>query len=132
MVCSTGEAGLGQVATSTAMPYIGAMLLLAGVKLKCAKPATDEMKKCQDDLLASVKETKSGRAARTTQVVVTAASEARARTGLTQGEFAELLGVSVRTLQDWEQGRRDPTGAAQTLLRVAVKHPGILRALAVA
>jgi putative transcriptional regulator len=43
-----------------------------------------------------------------------------------------LLGVSVRTLQDWEQGRRDPTGAAQTLLRVAAKHPKILRGLAVA
>jgi putative transcriptional regulator len=100
--------------------------------MKSAKPATDEMKQFQDDLLASVKEMKSGRAARTTQVIVTAASEARARTGLTQGEFAELLGVSVRTLQDWEQGRRDPTGAAQTLLRVAVKHPRILRGLATA
>ena len=42
------------------------------------------------------------------------------------------FGVSVRTLQDWEQGRRDPTGAAQTLLRVAVKHPRILRGLAIA
>ncbi len=78
--------------------------------MKIAKPTTDEMKQFQDDLLASAKEMKSGRAARTTQVVVTAASEARARIGLTQGEFAELLGVSVRTLQDWEQGRRDPTG----------------------
>ena len=100
--------------------------------MKSAKAATDELKQFQDDLLASVKQMKSGRAARTTQVVVTAASEARARTGLTQGEFAELLGVSVRTLQDWEQGRRDPTGAAQTLLRVAVKHPKILRGLATA
>lgn len=100
--------------------------------MKNAKSATDEMKQFQDDLLASVKEMKSGRAARTTQVIVTAASEARARTGLTQGEFAELLGVSVRTLQDWEQGRRDPTGAAQTLLRVAVKYPMILRGLATA
>jgi putative transcriptional regulator len=100
--------------------------------MKSAKAATDELKQFQDDLLASVKQMKSGRAARTTQVIVTAASEARARTGLTQGEFAELLGVSVRTLQDWEQGRRDPTGAAQTLLRVAVKHPKILRGLATA
>ena len=100
--------------------------------MKNAKPATDEMKQFQDDMLASVKQMKAGRAARTTQVMVTAASEARARTGLTQGEFAELLGVSVRTLQDWEQGRRDPTGAAQTLLRVAVKHPKILRGLTAA
>jgi len=100
--------------------------------MKNAQPVTDEMKQFQDDLLASVREMKTGRVARTTQVIVTAASEARARTGLTQGEFAELLGVSVRTLQDWEQGRRDPTGAAQTLLRVAVKHPKILRGLAAA
>jgi len=88
------------------------------------------MKQFQNDLLASVKETKTGRAARTTQLIVTVASEVRARTGLTQGEFAELLGVSVRTLQYWEQGRRYPTGAAQTLPRVAVKHPKILRGLA--
>jgi len=101
------------------------------LKLKNAKLATDEMKQFQGDLLASVKEMKTGRAARATHVIVTAASEARTRTGLTQGEFAELLGVSVRTLQDWEQGRRDPTGAAQMLLRVAVKHPKILRRLAI-
>ena len=40
-----------------------------------------------------------------------------------------MLGVSVRTLQDWEQGRREPTGAAQTLLRVAEQHPRVLRGL---
>ena len=45
-------------------------------------------------------------------------------------QFARLLGVSARTLQDWEQGRREPTGAARTLLKVAVKHPKLLRALA--
>ena len=44
--------------------------------------------------------------------------------------FAALLGVSPRTLQDWEQGRREPTGAAKTLLRVAERHPEVLRELA--
>jgi putative transcriptional regulator len=48
---------------------------------------------------------------------------------MTQQEFAHLLGVSPRTLQDWEQGRREPTGAARTLLKVAVKHPMVLRDL---
>ncbi|ANN68984.1 helix-turn-helix domain-containing protein [Bordetella bronchialis] len=55
--------------------------------------------------------------------------EARSRVGLPQAEFAALLGVSVRTLQDWEQGRRNPSGAAKTLLRLAVLHPQTLRDL---
>ena len=50
----------------------------------------------------------------------------RERTGLSQARFAQLLGVSVRTLQDWEQGRRAPSGAARTLLIVADKNPGAL------
>lgn len=58
------------------------------------------------------------------RVVVAAA---RAGTGLSQAEFAKLLGVSVRTLQDWEHGRREPSGAAQTLLRIATQHPRIVR-----
>ncbi len=52
---------------------------------------------------------------------------ARAGTGLSQSEFAALLGVSPRTLQDWEAGRREPSGAAQTLLKIAAKHPRIVR-----
>ncbi|MDE2256877.1 MAG: helix-turn-helix domain-containing protein [Xanthomonadaceae bacterium] len=52
---------------------------------------------------------------------------ARSGTGLSQSQFAELLGVSVRTLQDWEAGRREPSGAAQTLLRIAASHPSIVR-----
>ncbi|OWT75804.1 MULTISPECIES: DNA-binding transcriptional regulator [unclassified Achromobacter] len=56
-------------------------------------------------------------------------SEARSRVGLPQADFAELLGVSVRTLQDWEQGRRNPSGAAKTLLQVAILHPETLRDL---
>lgn len=50
----------------------------------------------------------------------------RERTGLSQVRFAQLLGVSVRTLQDWEQGRRAPSGAARTLLIVADKNPRAL------
>ena len=42
---------------------------------------------------------------------------------LSQEQFATLLGISVRTLQNWEQGRRRPQGAARVLLRVAEKHP---------
>jgi putative transcriptional regulator len=88
-----------------------------------------EMQKFQADLLASVKQMRQGQAARVSKVKLPAAAEARASVGLSQQEFALLLGVSARTLQDWEQGRREPTGAARTLLKVAVKHPKLLRAL---
>lgn len=89
-------------------------------------------KQFQSDLLASVKAMRQNKNARRTQVVLPEAVQARARMGMTQAEFAVLLGVSPRTLQDWEQGRRQPTGAAKTLLRVAVAHPEVLRGLVVA
>jgi len=85
-----------------------------------------DMKRFKQDLLASVKQMRRGQAGRVTQVKVPDAVEARSRTGLSQHEFARLLGVSPRTLQDWEQGRREPTGAAKMLLRVAVSHPEVL------
>ncbi|NUQ37588.1 MAG: type II toxin-antitoxin system MqsA family antitoxin [Caldilineales bacterium] len=50
----------------------------------------------------------------------------RARFDLTQQEFAALLGVSVKTLQNWEQGRRAPHGPARVLLQVAEKHPEVV------
>jgi putative transcriptional regulator len=50
----------------------------------------------------------------------------RAKTGLSRARFAALLGVSVRTRQDWEQGRRAPSGAARTLLLVADRSPHVL------
>lgn len=55
---------------------------------------------------------------------------ARLKSGLTQAQFAALLGVSRRTLEQWEQGRREPSGAAKTLIRVAELHPEILRDIA--
>ena len=88
-----------------------------------------EMKKFQQDLLKSVQQMKAGKAARTTQVALSPIAEARNRLGMSQSELAALMGVSPRTLQDWEQGRRKPTGAAQTLLRVAIAHPEALRDL---
>jgi len=88
-----------------------------------------ELKKFQEDLLESIKQMRRGQAARVSKVKLSAVAEARASVGLSQQEFAALLGVSARTLQDWEQGRREPTGAARTLLKVAVKHPKVLREL---
>jgi len=88
------------------------------------------MEQFQNDLLASVRQMKAGKAARVTAVEVSAATEARNRVGMSQGEFAKLLGVSVRTLQDWEQGRREPSGAAKTLLRIASQNPEAVKAAA--
>jgi putative transcriptional regulator len=82
------------------------------------------------ELLQSVREMKAGRRARTHKVKVSPIVAARAKTELSQAQFARLLGVSVRTLQDWEQGRREPSGAAKTLIRIAARRPDVLRALA--
>lgn len=52
--------------------------------------------------------------------------EIRAKLGMTQEEFAAALCISVKTLRNWEQGRRDPSGPAMRLLQIAEKHPEIL------
>jgi putative transcriptional regulator len=78
-------------------------------------------------LLQSVREMKAGRAARTTKVEPNEVVQARENTGLSQAQFAEALSISKRTLQEWEQGRRSPSGAAQALIRIAMKHPEIVR-----
>lgn len=85
-----------------------------------------EMEQFQKDLLNSVRQMTAGKGARKTQVALSPIAEARSRLGMSQAELASLMGVSTRTLQDWEQGRRKPTGAAQTLLRVAIAHPEAL------
>ncbi|WP_289245281.1 helix-turn-helix domain-containing protein [uncultured Methylophaga sp.] len=54
-------------------------------------------------------------------------SNARTQSGLSQSEFAQALHISARTLQEWEQGRRKPSGSARALINIAVKHPEIIR-----
>jgi len=49
----------------------------------------------------------------------------REKLSISQATFAALMGVSVRTVQDWEQGRRTPSGPAKSLLRVAEQHPNV-------
>ncbi len=78
------------------------------------------------ELLQSIQEMKASKG----QVVFSPAIEARKQTGLSQSQFAALLGVSVRTLQGWEQGRKQPSGAARTLLAIARTNPQAILAVA--
>lgn len=62
-------------------------------------------------------------AARTFELPEKDVAAIREAYGLSQEKFASLIGISVRTLQNWEQGRRTPRGPARVLLRVAALHP---------
>jgi putative transcriptional regulator len=112
----------------------------------------NDMAQFCDDLLQSVREMKAGSWVRKTEFItqpdgsirrvisvdgtiereelLTPVACTRFKSGLPQPQFAKLLGVSVRTLQEWEQGRRQPSGAAKTLLRIAEQQPDVLMTLA--
>jgi putative transcriptional regulator len=81
------------------------------------------------ELLTSVREMKANLRGRTHQPEISEIAQARLVSGLSQAAFAALLGVSVRTLRDWEQGRREHPGAARTLIKVAARHPEVLQEL---
>lgn len=78
------------------------------------------------ELLDGIRAIKAGKGKRVTVEITQDVQSIRERMGLSQSAFAALLGVSARTLQDWEQGRRQPTGPARSLLRVAERHPEAL------
>jgi putative transcriptional regulator len=80
-----------------------------------------------DKLLKSVREMKAGKAARATSIAPNAVAAARLKSGLSQTEFAQALQISPRTLQEWEQGRREPSGAARALIQIAIRHPEVIR-----
>ena len=79
------------------------------------------------ELLQSVKEMRAEKVGHTHKVEIPEIIEARNKIGFTQDQFAELLGVSKRTLQEWEQGRKKPSKAANSLLRIAIKRPDVLQ-----
>jgi putative transcriptional regulator len=78
------------------------------------------------DIITAIREMKAGKG----KVVLSPATEARKNMGMSQSQFAALLGVSVRTLQGWEQGRKQPSGAARTLLAIASTNPDAVLAVA--
>ena len=95
-------------------------------KLSSADIAAFEAKRdIGAEILQSIRDMQAGKG----KVVVSSATEAREATGLSQSQFASLLGVSVRTLQGWEQGRKQPSGAARTLLAIARENPKAILAV---
>ena len=78
-------------------------------------------------LLRSVEEMKAGKAARVTEVAPNEVAAARFKTGLSQVQFAQALQISARTLQEWEQGRRQPSGPARALIQIAFRHPEVIK-----
>jgi len=82
------------------------------------------------EILQGIEDIKAGRIGRRFTAKSFSILRAREKSGLSQTQFAGLLGVSVRTLQDWEQGRREPSAAAKTLIKIAELHPEILRDIA--
>jgi putative transcriptional regulator len=104
--------------------------------MKSKKPLTDEALDSFEssldiaaELRRSVKEMIAKKGAK---VAVSPVVSARIKSGLSQSQFAGLLGVSVRTLQEWEQGRRSPSRAAKTLISIAEMRPEVLREVAAA
>ena len=93
---------------------------------KAALAAYEAKRDLAAELLQSVREMKAGQF----HVVSSPVIEALNKTGLSQSQFAVLLGVSVRTLQGWEQGRKQPSGAARTLLAIASTNPKAVLAVA--
>ena len=78
------------------------------------------------EVLEGVQEIKAGGGKRKKAMPKSHVARVRVKSGLSQAEFASVLGVSKRTLEQWEQGRREPSGAAKTLLRIAERHPEVL------
>lgn len=78
------------------------------------------------EVLDGVREIKAGRGKRTKVEAKSRVVRVRLKSGLSQAQFAAALGVSKRTLEQWEQGRREPSGAARQLLKIAERHPEVL------
>jgi putative transcriptional regulator len=89
--------------------------------------ARDAKRDIGKELLQAIREVKAGKYGAKYQVAPNDIVAARMKCGLSQSQFAAALQISPRTLQQWEQGRRQPSGAADTLLKIVARHPEVLR-----
>lgn len=91
-----------------------------------AAALADDLNINPDDLAASLAEIQAGQYH---PVTITAITETRHKTGLSQNKFAAALGIPANTLKSWEQGQRKPSGAAAALLKLLDKHPELIHEL---
>jgi putative transcriptional regulator len=89
--------------------------------------ARDAKRDIGNELLQAIREVKAGKYGAKYQVAPNDIIATRMKCGLSQSQFAAALQISPRTLQQWEQGRRQPSGAADTLLKIVARHPEVLR-----
>ena len=84
------------------------------------------------ELLDAIRDVKAGKYGAEYSIDANEVVQARLKSGLSQAQFAAALHISPRTLQQWEQGRRHPSGAAETLLKIVSRHPEVLREIVAA
>jgi putative transcriptional regulator len=101
-------------------------------KSEKAMLSRDAERQIGEELLQAIRDVKAERHGAKYRVEANEIVAARLQTGLSQAQFAAALNISSRTLQQWEQGRRRPSGAAETLLRIIARHPEVLREVSAA
>ncbi len=87
----------------------------------------DASRNIGEELLQAIRDVKAGNIGAQYAVQPNQILETRMKCGLSQTQFAAALHISPRTLQQWEQGRRHPSGAAETLLKIVARHPEVLK-----
>lgn len=97
------------------------------VRSKKSLEARDAKRNIGEELINAIRDVQAGKYGAKYTVDANSIIETRIKCGLSQAQFAAALQISPRTLQQWEQGRRQPSGAAETLLKIISRHPEVLR-----